>query len=43
MLYAYRPFKSADGEPEIIVLEIDENEKFVEGAPLRSIKGAQII
>ena len=43
VLYAYRPFKSADGEPEIIVLEIDENEKFVEGAPLRSIKGAQII
>ena len=43
VLYAYRPFKSADGEPEIVVLEIDENEKFVEDAPPRSIKGAQII
>ena len=38
VLYVYRLFKSADGEPEIIVLEIDENEKFVDGAPPRSIK-----
>jgi hypothetical protein len=43
VLYAYRPFKSVDGEPEIVVLEIDENEKFVEDAPLRSFKGAHII
>ena len=43
VLYVYRPFKSADGEPEIVVLEIDKDDKFVEGAPLRTIKGAQII
>ena len=43
VLYVYRPFKSHDLEPEIMVLEIDEKEKFVEGAPLKSIKCAQII
>ena len=43
VLYVYRPFKSADGEPEIVVVEIDENEKFGENAKLQSTKGAQII
>ena len=43
VLYVYRPFKSHDLEPEIMVLEIDEKEKFVEGASLKSIKCAQII
>ena len=43
VLYVYRPFKSHDLEPEIMVLEIDEKEKFVEGASLKSIKCEQII
>ena len=43
VLYAFRPFRSADGEPEIMVIEIDEKEEFVPKAKLQSIKGAQII
>ena len=43
MLYVYRPFKSADGEPEIVVLEIDKDEKSLKGATPKSMKGAQII
>ena len=40
----YRPFKSADGEPEIAVLEIDvKTEKFLENAKPKSIQGEQII
>ena len=42
-MYVYRPFKSHDLEPEIMVLEIDAKEKFVEGASLKSIKCEQII
>ena len=39
----YRPFKSLDLEPEIMVLEIDAEEKFVGGKGLQSIKCEQII
>ena len=43
VLYVYRPFKSLDLEPEIMVLEIDAEEKFVDGKGLQSIKCEQII
>ena len=43
MLYPYRPLRSVDGEPEIVVLEVDKDEKFVEGATPKSIKGEHII
>ena len=43
VLYVYRPFKSHDLEPEIMVLEIDAEEKFVDGKGLQSIKCEQII
>ena len=43
VMYVYRPFKSLDLEPEIMVLEIDAEEKFVDGKGLQSIKCEQII
>ena len=40
----YRPLKSIDGEPEIVVLEIDvKTDKFVENAKPKSITGEQMI
>ena len=42
-MYVYRPFKGLDLEPEIMVLEIDAEEKFVDGKGLQSIKCEQII
>ena len=43
VMYVYRPFKSLSLEPEIMVLEIDAEEKFVGGKGLQSIKCEQII
>ena len=43
VMYVYRPFKSVSLEPEIMVLEIDAEEKFVDGKGLQSIKCEQII
>ena len=41
--YPYRPLKCVDGEPEIVVLELDKDEKFVKNATPKSIKGEHII
>ena len=44
VLHVYRPLKSTDGEPEIVVLEIDvKTEKFVQNATPKSIEGEHII
>ena len=43
VLYPYRPLRSVDGEPEIVVLELDKDEEFVENATPRSITGEHII
>ena len=43
VMYVYRPFKSLSLEPEIMVLEIDADEKFVGGKGLQGIKCEQII
>ena len=43
VMYVYRPFKSVSLEPEIMVLEIDAEEKFVGGKGLQGIKCEQII
>ena len=43
MLCPYRPLKSTDGEPEIVVLEVDKDDNFVEGATPESIKAEHII
>ena len=43
ILYPYRPMLSKDGEPEIKVLELDQDEKFVDGAVPKSVKGERII
>ena len=43
VLCPHRPLRSVDGEPEIVVLELDKDEKFVEGATPKSAKGEHII
>ena len=43
ILYPFRPFKSVDGEPEIAVMEIDQEENFVKGAKVIHMKAENII
>ena len=43
VLYVHRPFKSVDGEPQIMVRQIDDDEQFVDNAPPKSVKGERII
>ena len=39
----YRPLRSIDGEPEILLAELDKDEKFAENATPKSIRGEHII
>ena len=43
ILYPYRPMRSPHGEPEIMVLELDQDEKFVDNATPKSVKADRII
>ena len=43
VLCPYRPLRSLDDEPEIVVLEVDKDGKFVEGATPKSVKGEHLI